>query len=55
MIMIRWILSIFFFQSQTLLEKQNAVLPDLHIDTTEPKLSHIVVLMKRSVRNVACQ
>ena len=28
------------FQSQTLLEEQNAVLPDLHLDTIEPQLSH---------------
>ena len=32
-----------FFQSQTLLEEQNAVLPDLHFDTIEPQLSHIVL------------
>ena len=43
MTMIRRILSIFFFQSQTLLEEQNAMLPDLHLDTIEPQLSHIVL------------
>ena len=32
-----------YFQSQTLLEEQNAVLPDLHFDTIEPQLSHIVL------------
>ena len=41
--MIRRILSISFFQSQTLLEEQNAVLPDLHLETIEPQLSHIVL------------
>ena len=41
--MIRRILSINVFQSQTLLEEQNAVLPDLHFDTIEPELSHIVL------------
>ena len=32
-----------FFQRQKLLEEQNAVLPDLHLDTIEPQLSHIVL------------
>ena len=41
--MIMRILSIFFFQSQTLLEEQNAVLPDLHLDTIKPQLSHIIL------------
>ena len=32
-----------FFQRQKLLEEQNAVLPDLHLDTIKPQLSHIVL------------
>ena len=32
-----------FFHSQTLLEEQNAVLPDLYLDIIEPQLSHIVL------------
>ena len=32
-----------FFQSQTLLEEQNAVLPDLHFDAIEPQLSRVVL------------
>ena len=31
------------FQSQPLLKEQNAVFPDLHLDTIEPQLSHIVL------------
>ena len=30
-----------FFQSQRLLDEQDAVLPDLHFDTIESQLSHI--------------
>ena len=43
MTMVKRKLSTLFFQSHTLLEEQNAFLPDLHLGNTEPQLSHFVL------------